>query len=129
MTWAALSFLASALTPLSFLPSLRRSVRLRTADGLTDQLCLLGLTSYGAWLSLAWGVQLPMYVTLVVSAVLSLLQFALVLRYAPAPPSLFLVGVFAVVSACALAARWLLLRRRRTCIGGPRRTNRTDQRW
>lgn len=109
MSWQVLAFLAACLTPLSYIPTLWRMAKLRTADGITLQLGLLGIVSYSAWLALASGVALAMYLTLVVAAFLASVQFVLVQRYTGAPRRALLhaAALGATAFIVALRAPWV----------------------
>jgi hypothetical protein len=109
MFWQVAAFLAAVLSPLAYLPTLRRMLRLRTADGLTLQLGYLNIVSFSAWLAIASGVRLAMYLTLVAAACCAFFQFVLIQRYTNAARSSLLVGLLLGVSSFLLArqAPWL----------------------
>lgn len=106
MLLSLLKFGAAALGPLSYLPGLRRMVRGRTADGVSIQLCGIGVLSYGTWLGLASGVGREFYLLLLFSSGLALLQTALVVRYTGSTPRQVLPWLAFSVLSCLVAGRW-----------------------
>lgn len=95
--------LAAALAPVSYLPTLRRMVSMRTADGMTTTLCVWGLASYSVWLVLAWGINPGMYVILTISSSLALVQFHLVRKWSGSGPRSYIVLLVAVLFAATVA--------------------------
>jgi hypothetical protein len=106
MFWTAVAVVATVLTPLALIPTLRRTIVLRTADGVTVPLCLLGVVSYGAWLGIARGVQLIMYLSLALAFVLSFVQLVYVRRWTSAPLYLIALGAILACGAYSAAATW-----------------------
>ena len=106
MTLSILTTLAALLGPLSYLPGLRRMFIGRTADGISQTLCGVGLLSYGTWLGLAVGVSDGFYIVLLTSICLALTQAVLTVRYAPGSVSRMLLWFLAGASSSIVALRW-----------------------
>lgn len=96
---------AAFLTPLSYVPTLRRVIRYRTADGLSIAAGVVAVTSYGAWLMLARTHTSGMYVALVASTSLAWLQLVLVRRWLSLRP-FTLAGAMLLALAAATLAWW-----------------------
>ena len=104
-----LSFLtgcAAMLGPLAHIPSLRRMVAGRTADGMTVTLCGLGLFSYGTWMGLAFGLGPFMVLVIVLSVLLCALQAFLTARFTQAPLIRLLPWVTLSGLSLFVASRW-----------------------
>lgn len=76
---------AAMLGPLAHIPSLRRMITGRTADGMTVTLCGLGLFSYSTWMGLAFGLGPFMIIVIVLSLLLCALQAILTARFTRVP--------------------------------------------
>ena len=98
--------LAALLGPLSFLPGLRRMLIGRTADGVSQTLCGVGLLSYGTWLGLAVGVSDGFYLVLLTSACLASTQAMLTVRYAPGSVSRMILWFLGGAGSSIVALRW-----------------------
>jgi len=81
-------------------------VRGRTADGVSLQLCGIGVLSYGTWLGLAADIGQGLYVLLLVSSGLTLVQTALVVRYTGSTLWPMLPWFTAAVFSYVFATRW-----------------------
>lgn len=103
MLLPALTFLAAALGPLSYLPGFRRMLGGRTSDGVSTTLCGVGLLSYGTWLGLAAGIGGGLYALLVVSSCFAVAQAALALRYTRGSPVRMLIWLLAATGSGLLA--------------------------
>jgi len=101
----ALTFLAAALGPLSYLPGFRRMLRGRTSDGVSTTLCGVGVLSYGTWLGLAAGISGRLYALLVVSSCFAAAQAALAVRYTRGSPIRMLLWFLAAAGSGLLALR------------------------
>ncbi len=101
-----LTIFAALLGSLSYLPSLRRMIVGRTADGISPTLCGVGLLSYGTWLGLAAGVSYGFYGVLLSSICLAVIQAALAVRYAPGSATRMFLWFLAGVGSSLVALRW-----------------------
>jgi hypothetical protein len=97
---------AAMLGPLAHIPSLRRMIAGRTADGMTVTLCGLGLFAYGTWMGLAFGLGPFMVLVVVLSVLLCALQAFLTARFTRVP--LMRLLPWATLSGLSLlvALRW-----------------------
>lgn len=104
MDWIVLlSYAAATLGPISHIPTLRRIITKKTADGVSLDLCGVGLVSYGVWLVLAEAVSPYMYALIVVSGSLSLIQTLYVRRLTGASWMRVLGWVLAAAIGAVLA--------------------------
>jgi uncharacterized protein with PQ loop repeat len=101
--WSLLVSAAAALTPLSYLPTLRRMVVGRTADGVSLTACTVAVVSYGAWLSLARTHTLGMYLALAASAVCAWVTLTYARRWLAASFWVLVGGMFGAVAAAGVA--------------------------
>lgn len=77
-SWIAV--VMASVSPVAYLPGLRRIIRNRTTDGVSQTLCGVGVVSYGMWLGLATRNTPAMFLVLTISSMLALTQLVLVTR-------------------------------------------------
>lgn len=94
------------LGPASHLPSMRRIIAHKTADGMTPVLCGIATLSYGAWGGLVLGMETRMVLVLCASATLSLVTFLYVLRYNQGSFWYFMAWLAAAIACGVTAWRW-----------------------
>lgn len=100
-----LSHAAATLGPISQIPTLWRIATKKTADGVSLDLCGVGLVSYGIWIVLAGAVRPYMYVLVIVSASLALIQ-TLYVRHLTRSPWTRVLGWLLAAWIGATLAGW-----------------------